>query len=101
MSAWAVAGQSLSLVVGGAGLGVAMGLAGILWMERNRAADLQEGWLDETLSHYGTAAELATCKASRAALREGKEIDDAIPSDLGGYVLPDRWRVQPDAPATD
>jgi len=100
MSAWAVAGQSLSLVVGGAGLGLGLAFGGMLWHERDRATDLQDALLIETFARYDLTAQLGTCQATRDALREGKEIDDAIPNSLDGFVLPDDWRVQPD-PETD
>ncbi|SEL67057.1 hypothetical protein [Jannaschia helgolandensis] len=101
MSAWAIAGQSLSLVVGGAGLGIGIAFGGILWIERDRAGDLQDALLTETIEHYQTVAELATCQAVTGLLREGREIDDAIPNDLGGFVLPDAWRVRPSDRPTD
>lgn len=102
MGAWAVAGQSLSLVVGGAGLGIGLAFGGILWTERNRAGDLQDALLSETLARYGVVAELATCQATRDALREGREIDADIPLDLGDFVIPDDWRVRPvPSPAED
>jgi len=100
VSAWAVAGQSLSLVVGGAGLGLGLAFGAMLWHERDRATDLQDALLSETLARYSAVARLGTCQAARDALREGREIDDAIPNDLDGFVLPDDWRVQPD-PETD
>jgi hypothetical protein len=96
MSAWAVAGQSLSLVVGGAGLGLGLSFGAILWHERDRAGELQDALLSETLARYGVVAQLATCQATRDALREGREIDADIPLDLGDFVIPDDWRVRPD-----
>lgn len=97
MSAWAVAGQSLSLVVGGAGLGLGIAFGGMLWHERDRASGLQDSLLAETLERYEVTAQLGVCLASRDALREGQEIDRAIPNDLDGFVLPDDWRLQPEA----
>lgn len=95
MSAWAVAGQSLSLVVGGVGLGVGLALGGILWVERNRAGDLQDALLSETLARYGITAQLATCEAVAGLEREGSTIDATIPNDLDGFDLLDDWRVRP------
>lgn len=97
MSAWAVAGQSLSLIVGGAGLGLGLAFGGLLFFERDRASDLQDALLSERLTHYGTVAQLATCQATRNALREGRDIDAEIPLDLGDFIVPDSWRVQPGA----
>jgi hypothetical protein len=95
LSAWAVAGQSLSLIVGGAGLGIGLAFGAILWNERDRAGDLQNALLAETLARYGVVADLATCQATRNALREGREIDADIPLDLGDFAIPDAWRVRP------
>jgi hypothetical protein len=67
----------------------------MLWHERDRAGDLQDDLLAETLARYGVVAQLATCQATRDALREGREIDADIPLDLGDFVIPDDWRVQP------
>lgn len=99
MTAWAVAGQSLGLVVGGAGLGMALGFGGMLWVERNRAGDLQDAVLARTLENLNAAAELSTCRASQTLLREGREIDNAIQDSLLDFTIPDDWRVQP--PASD
>lgn len=96
MSAWAVAGQSLSLIVGGAGLGLGIAFAGILYVERDRAGALQDALIAERLARVNEAARLATCEAAGGALREGREIDNAIPNDLGGFVLPDAYLVRPE-----
>ncbi|MBF9042935.1 hypothetical protein HKCCE4037_06335 [Rhodobacterales bacterium HKCCE4037] len=95
MTAWAVAGQSLSLVVGGAGVGLAVGLGGLLWIERDRAGDLQDQLFAERMGHITTAAQLGTCEATRDALREGRQIDAEIPDDVGDFVLPDDWWMRP------
>ena len=89
MSAWVVAGQSLSLVVGGAGLGLALGLGGMLWVERNTASDLRERVLSTQIDHLNTAAALGTCQARIQLAQEGREIDRDIPLDFDGSVLPD------------
>lgn len=83
--------------IGGAGVGLAVAFGGLLWLERGRAAELQELVFAETLARYDLAAKLGTCQATRDALREGKEIDNAIPDDLGTFRLPDRWWLQPEA----
>ena len=101
MSAGAVAGQSLSLVVGGAGLGLGIAFGGLLYFERDRAGGLQERLLAETLSHYGTVAQLGTCQAMRDGLREGREIDNAIPDDLGDFMLNPDWMLRLDQPSPD
>jgi len=95
MSVVAVAGQSLSMIVGGVGLGVGLAFGGMLWNERDRAGDLQDALLAEVLARYGVVAELATCQATRDALREGREIDTDIPLDLDDFAVPDDWRVRP------
>lgn len=99
MSVWAVTGQSLGLIVGGAGLGMALGFGGLLWVERDRAGSLQEQLLAATFERYNLTAKLATCEATAAMLRKGRNIDSAIPYDLDNFVLPDTWRVQPKGPA--
>jgi len=97
VSAWAVAGQSLSLIVGGVGLGLGIAFGGMLWHERDRATDLQDALLTETLERYEVNARLGVCQASRAALIEGQEIDREIPNNLDDFVLPDDWRVLPES----
>jgi hypothetical protein len=99
VSVWAVTGQLLGLIVGGAGLGLGMAFGGMIYFERDRAARFQDQYFSERIDHLDTAAALGTCVATRDALREGKEINDAIPDDLGGFVLPDAWRLQPGPPA--
>jgi hypothetical protein len=39
------------------------------------------------------------CDATLTAYLEGEDIDAAIPDDLGGFVVPDHWRLQPSSPA--
>lgn len=89
MSAWAIAGQSLSLIVGGAGLGLALGFGLMLWNERNVASELRELVLSTQVDHINAAAALGTCQAMRDLAREGREIDLEIPLDFDGTVLPD------------
>ena len=84
-----MAGQSLSLVVGGAGLGLALGLGGMLWVERNVASDLRERVLSTQVDHLNTAAALGTCQARIQLAQEGREIDLDIPLTFDGTVLPD------------
>ena len=100
MSAGAVAGQWLSLFVGGAGLGLALGFGGMLWNERNVASDLRERVLTTQVSHVNTAAALGTCQARLQLAREGREIDLEIPLDFDGTVLPDPdWLFRDGQPA--
>ena len=100
MSAWAVAGQSLSLIVGGAGLGMALGFGGMLWNERDVAAGLRERVLTTQIDHINTAAALGTCQARLELAREGREIDLEIPLDFDGTVLPDPdWLFRDGQPA--
>jgi hypothetical protein len=99
MTAWAVAGQSLSLVVGGAGLGLALGLGGMLWVERNVASDLRARVLATQVDHLNTAAALGTCQARIQLAQEGREIDLEIPLTFDGTVLPDPDWLLRDGPA--
>ena len=100
MSAWAIAGQSLSLVVGGAGLGLGLAFGGLLWTERNVATDLRERILSTQVDHLNTAAALGTCQARLQLAREGREIDLEIPLDFDGTVLPDPdWLLGDGQPA--
>lgn len=99
MSAWAIAGQSLSLIVGGAGLGMAIGFGGMLWNERDVASDLRDRVLNTHIDHINTAAALGTCQARVQLAREGREIDLEIPLDFGGTVLPDPgWLLRDEQP---
>lgn len=88
MSAWALFGQSLSLIVGGAGLGLGLAFGGTLYFERNRAADLQADLLSETLLRYEVSAQLATCAARLTLASEGDDFDATIPSDLSDFIPP-------------
>lgn len=101
MSAWAIAGQSLGLIVGGAGVGIAAATSLAAWYTFHRVEDLQDALLAERLARYETVAQLGTCQATRDALRDGREIDADIPLDLGDFVVPDSWRVRPPERPTD
>lgn len=51
----------------------------------------ENGNLREDLERSRSAN--AQCAAVLAAMNEGQEIDDAIPDDLGGFDIPDAWRL--------
>jgi hypothetical protein len=58
-------------------------------------------WRLGNLPHQLAEAERAygVCDATLTAYLEGDDIDAAIPDDLGGFTLPNHWRVQPSSPA--
>jgi hypothetical protein len=64
------------------------------------AAAAQTWRLDRLRAELATAERnFGMCDATLTAYLEGEEIDDAIPLDLDGFTVPDRWRVQPVEPA--
>jgi hypothetical protein len=55
------------------------------------------GYLNDRLAEAERA--FGICDATLTAYLEGEDIDAAIPDDLGGFVVPDHWRLQPSSPA--